>query len=146
MSRESVEVVRAFIETWSREWSLEAWERGEVMDMSFVDPDVIYEDAVLPDHIGEAYRGHEGWLRAAKTWAESFEWLRIELERIVDAGDRVVSIHRIRTRARHTGIEFDSRDGAGGLAYLWTLRGGKIVHLRAFADPDEALEAAGLQE
>jgi ketosteroid isomerase-like protein len=146
MSQENVGTLRAFIETWSREWTLEAWQRGEVMDMSFVDPDVIYEDAVLPDHIGEAYRGHEGWLRAAKTWAEPFEWLRIELERIVDAGDRLVSIHRIRTRARHTGIEFDSRDGDVGLAYLWTLRGGKIVHLRAFVDPDEALKAAGLRE
>jgi ketosteroid isomerase-like protein len=146
MSQENVETLRAFIGTWSREWTLETWQRGEVMDMSFVDPDVIYEDAVLPDHIGEAYRGHEGWLRAAKTWAESFEWLRIELERIVDAGDRLVSIHRIRTRARYTGIEFDSRDGGGGLAYLWTLRRGKIVHLRAFVDPDEALEAAGLSE
>jgi ketosteroid isomerase-like protein len=100
----------------------------------------------LPDHIGEAYRGHGGWLRAAKTWAEPFEWLRIELERIVDAGDRLVSIHRLRTRARHTGIEFDSRDEDGGLAYLWTLRDGKIVHLRAFVDPDEALEAVGLRE
>ena len=141
MSGENVATLRAFIETWSPEWSLEAWERGEVMDMSFVDPDVIYEDAVLPDHIGEAYRGHEGWLRSAKTWAEPFEWLRIESERIVDAGDRLVSIHHVRMKARHSGIEFEAP-----LAYLWTLRGGKIVHLRAFADPDEALEAAGLRE
>ena len=45
MSGENVATLRAFIETWSPEWSLEAWERGEVMDMSFVDPDVIYEEA-----------------------------------------------------------------------------------------------------
>jgi ketosteroid isomerase-like protein len=146
MSEENVETLRAFMETWSPEWTLEAWRRGEIMDMSFVDPDVTYEDAVLPDHVGEVYRGHEGWLRAAKTWIEPFEWMRIELERIVDAGDRLVSIHRIRTRARHTGIEFDSRDGGGGLAYLWTLRDGKIVRLRAFVDPEEALEAAGLSK
>ena len=146
MSQEDVETLRAFIETWNPEWTLEAWERGEVMDMSFVAPDVIYEDAVLPDHIGETYRGHEGWLRSAKTWAEPFEWLRLDLERIVDAGDRLVSIHRLQTRARHSGIEFDSREGGVHLAYLWTLRGGKIVHLRAFADPGEALEAAGLSE
>ena len=28
--------------------------------MSILDPDVIDEDSNLPDHIGEAYRGHEG--------------------------------------------------------------------------------------
>jgi ketosteroid isomerase-like protein len=147
MSEENVETLRAFMETWSREWTLEAWQRGEVMDMSFVDPDVTYEDSVLPDHIGEAYRGHEGWVRAAETWIEPFEWLRIELEQIIDAGELLVSIHRIRSRARHTGIEFDSRDADGGsLAYLWTIRDGKIVHLRAFVDPEGALEAAGLRE
>ena len=146
MSQENVETLRAFMNTWSPEWTLEAWERGEVMDMSFVDPDVVYEDAVLPDHVGEAYRGHEGWLRAAKTWIEPFEWLRIELEQIVDAGDCLVSIHRIRSRARHTGIEFDSRNDGAHLAYLWTLRDGKIVHLRAYVEPEEALEAAGLSE
>jgi hypothetical protein len=58
MSQENVENLRAFLETWSREaWTLEAWERGEVMDMSLFDPDIAYEDTVLPDHAGEAYRG-----------------------------------------------------------------------------------------
>jgi hypothetical protein len=31
------------------------------------------------------YRGHEGWLRAARTWIEPFEWLRLDLEEIIDA-------------------------------------------------------------
>jgi ketosteroid isomerase-like protein len=147
MSQENVETLRAFIGTWRREWTLEAWERGEVMDMSFLDPEVIYEDAVLPDHIGEAYRGHEGWLRSAKTWIEPFEWLRLDLEQIIDAGDCLLSFHRLRSKARHTGIEFDGVDGDGApLAYLWSLRNGKIVHMRAFVDPEQALEAAGLSE
>jgi ketosteroid isomerase-like protein len=147
MSQENVEILRAFIETWSPEWTVEVWERGDAMDMSFIDPDVVYEDAVLPDHVGEAYRGHEGWLRAAKTWAEPFEWVRLELEEIIDAGDRVLSFHRLRSKARHTGIEFDSRDADGApLGYLWTLRDGKIRHLEAFVDREQALEAAGLSE
>jgi ketosteroid isomerase-like protein len=145
MSRENVETLRAFMETWSREWTLEAWRRGGVMDMSFIDPDVVYEDDILPDHIGETYRGHEGWLRAAESWFEPLEWLRLELERIVDAGDHLVSVHHMRSRARHTGIEFDSRDGdTPPLSYLWTFRDGKVVHLRAFGEPEEAFGAAGL--
>jgi ketosteroid isomerase-like protein len=142
MSQESVENLRAFLETWSREaWTLEAWQRGEVMDMSFLDPEVTYEDSNLPDHVGEAYRGHEGIVRAAERWIEPFEWLLIELEQIVDAGDRLVSIHRARSKARYTGIEFDTP-----LAYLWTLRDGKVIHFRSFREPGEALEAAGLRE
>jgi ketosteroid isomerase-like protein len=142
MSQENVELLQAFLETWTRgQWTLEAWQRGEVMDMSFVDPDVIYEDSVLPDHIGEAYRGHGGLLRAVESWFEPSEWVTVEFERIIDAGDRVVSIHKARTKARHTGIEIDTP-----LAYLWTLRDGKVVHIRAFVDVEQALQAAGLSE
>jgi ketosteroid isomerase-like protein len=110
------------------------------MDMSFVDPDVVYEDSVLPDHAGDAYRGHEGVLRAVESWFEPAKWVLVEFEQIIDAGDRLVSIHKARTKARHTGIEIETP-----LAYLWTLRDGKIVHFRAFVDVDQALQAAELR-
>jgi ketosteroid isomerase-like protein len=142
MSQQNVENLRAFLEIWSREpWTPEAWERGAVIDMSLLDPDVIYEDATLPDHIGEAYRGHEGIVRAAQRWIEPFEWLLVELEQIVEAGDCLVSIHRTRSKARHSGIEFEAP-----VAYVWAFRGGKIIHFKSFREPDEALEAAGLSE
>ena len=111
------------------------------MDMSFLDPEVIYEDSNLPDHVGEAYRGHEGIVRAAERWIEPFEWLLIELEQIVGAGDRLVSIHRARAKARHTGIEFESP-----LAYVWTFREGKVIHFRSYLDPEQAIRAAGPRE
>src|SRR2546422_194611 len=102
MSRENVEKLRV----WLKDWDLDALARGEV-DFSFVDPDVAYEDEVLPDHIGEVYRGHDGLTHAARVWLEPFETYSIELERILGAGDCIVSIHRFQARARHTGIEFD---------------------------------------
>ena len=142
MSQENVETLRAFLETWSREpWTLEAWQRGEVLDMSFLDPDVLYEDTNLPDHAGEVYRGHEGVVRAAERWIEGSEWLLVELEQIVGAGDRLVSIHRVRSKARYTGIEFDAP-----VAYVWTFRDGKVIHFRSFLDPDQAIAAADLRE
>ena len=142
MSEENVESLRAFLEPWGREpWTPEAWERGGVIDMSFLDVDVVYEDETLPDHIGEAYRGHDGIVRAAKRWIEPNEWLLVELEKIVGHGDRLVSIHRLRSKARHTGIEFETP-----LAYAWTFQDGKIVHFQSFLEPDEALAAAGLSE
>jgi ketosteroid isomerase-like protein len=111
------------------------------MDMSFLDPDVVYEDSVLPDHIGEAYRGHEGILRAVEGWFEPAEWIRVEHGRVIDAGDRLVSIHKARTKARHTGIEIETP-----LIYVWTFRDGNVIHFRAFVDQEQALEVAGLRE
>ena len=132
MSQDNVESLRAF-------W--EAWTPGSEMDMSVLDPDVTYEDSNLPDHVGEAYRGHEGIARATERWLEPYESLTIELERIVGGRDRLVSIHHARSKARYTGIEDE-----GQLAYVWTFRDGKVVHFRSYRDPDEALQVAGLGE
>jgi len=131
MSQENVERLRAFWESWTPESS----------DLSFLDPEVTYEDGTLPDHIGETYRGHEGVARATARWIEPFASLTIELERIVGTGDQLVSIHHSRATARHTGIEFE-----GPLAYVYTFRDGKVIHFRSYRDPQEALEAAGLRE
>ena len=136
MSQENVVNLRAYLDTWG--W--EAWRRGE-FDTSLLDPDVTYEDTTLPDHVGETYRGPEGVIRATERWVEPFEWLQIELERVLSAGDRLVSIHRVRAKARHTGIEFD-----GPVAYVWTFRDGKVIHFRSFRDPEEAVKAVGLEE
>ena len=142
MSQENVEALRAFLETWSREpWTLEAWERAPMIDLSLLDPDVVYEDTTLPDHIGEAYRGHEGIIRAAKRWVEPFESLLVELDEIVDAGDRIVSTHRGSGNARFSGIDL-----GGPVAYVWTFRAGKVIHFKSYREVPEALEAAGLSE
>ncbi len=136
MSQENVENLRALLEA----LDLEAWRQGEA-DLSLLDPDVVYENRNVPDHIGEAYRGHDGVARAAERWNEPFESLTVNLERIVGAGERLVSIHQVRAVARYSGIEFD-----GPLAYLWVFRDGKVVHFESFRDPEEAIEAAGLRE
>ena len=129
---ENVEKLRVWLKT----WDLEALIRGEI-DFSFVDPDVTYEDAILPDHAGEVYRGQQALIHAAQVWLGPYETFSLGLERILDAGDCVVSIHRFRARARHTGIEFEEP-----LAWLFTLRAGKIIRWRAYRSADEALEAA----
>jgi ketosteroid isomerase-like protein len=100
-----------------------------------------YEDDILPDHVGETYRGLDGLRRAWTGFTEPFEEMAYDLERIVGSGDRIVSMHRVRAKARHSGIVQDFRVG-----YVWTFRSGRLVHCRAFLDPDQALKAAGLEE
>jgi ketosteroid isomerase-like protein len=131
MSQENVDRLRAFCATWgTRE-----------PDLDLLDPEVVFEDDVLPDHAGETYRGHEGVVRSIRTWLQPYERATIALDQIVGSGDQLVSTHRFRSTARYTGIETELR-----YAYLWTFRGGKIIHIRTFRDPKQALEAAGLSE
>ena len=132
MSQHNVETLRAFCT---------AWGKADPPDLSLLAPDVVFEDDLLPDHAGERYRGREGVMRSTRTWLEPFERFTIELEQIVGSGDRLVSIHRFRFKARYTGIEDEMR-----YAYLWTFRDGKVIHFRTFREPKEALDAVGLRE
>ena len=72
--------------------------------------------------------------------AEPFEELVYDLERIVGSPERFVSIHRVRAKARHTGIVQDFQ-----VAYVWTYRDGKCIHTESFMGAELALEAAGLK-
>src|SRR3954469_784724 len=141
MSQSNEGTLRAFLETITDIPAfVDALKRGDA-DLSPLDPDVAYEDANLPDNIGETYRGSEGILRAAERWADASETLTLELERIVGSGDRLVSVHAIHSQARHTGLEFDLP-----LSYAWTFRDGKIVRFESYRDSTAAVEAAGLRE
>jgi ketosteroid isomerase-like protein len=142
MSQQNVEKLRAFAERSLRDIPafVDAAKRGDA-DMSLFDTDVVYEDENLPDHVGESYRGHEGVIRAAERWADASATITLELERIVGSGDRLVSIHMLRSTARHTGIEFDFP-----LAYTWTFRAGRVIHFQSYRDPEEALKVAGLRQ
>jgi ketosteroid isomerase-like protein len=133
--------LRELLKSWDPRADLEAWKRGEPRDLSLFDSEIAYEDTVLPDHVGEVYRGIEGVARATERWIEPFETVTMDLERIVGSGDRFVSVHRFRARARHTGMEFEE-----SLAYIWTFKDGKVVHFKSYWDPADALQAAGLDE
>lgn len=143
MSQENVERLREL----AAAWEMNA-DGGPLLDratgepvVSHLDPDVTYEDMAVPDHVGETYHGHEGVIRATERWIEPFTELRVDLERIVGSGARLVSIHRLRATAQHTGIEFEEP-----LAIIWEFRDGKVIHFQSFRDASTALEAAGLSE
>jgi ketosteroid isomerase-like protein len=131
MSQENVDRLRAV-------W--DAWNRGD-LDLSMLDPEVVFEETVLPDEAGETYRGPEGVLRAWARWAEAWEEFTTELEQIVDAGERLVAICTVRLQGKLSGASTTLR-----YAYLYTLRDGKVIHIRSYLNPAEALEAAGLRE
>jgi ketosteroid isomerase-like protein len=61
---------------------------------------------------------------------------------VLDAGDEVVAmVSHQRVWGRHSGIEIEMPP----YALVFTLRDGKVVRWRSFADQESALEAVGLK-
>ena len=59
----------------------------------------------------------------------------------IDADPHVVSVMQVTGRGQGSGIEVESQ-----LAWVWTLRDGRILRVEGDFDRESALEAAGLNE
>jgi ketosteroid isomerase-like protein len=68
-----------------------------------------------------------------------FDRLRVEPQRFVEVGDRVIVVFRATGRGRESGIPIDVT-----LANVFTMRGGRIVEWRSYTGPEQALESVGL--
>ena len=108
-----------------------------------LDPDVEWHPAIAALLGGKAtmYRGHEGVREWFRDQEEAFAEVRIDYSEIRDVGERVVGIGRLRTRGKSSGAETESP-----VAWVIELKNGKAIHARAYLEPREALEAAGLRE
>ena len=71
---------------------------------------------------------------------EAWDEHRIEPLEFLDAGDRVVILHREYQRSK-SGVEL-----VIDTASIHDLRGGRIVRIQGYMNPAEALKAAGLSE
>ncbi len=87
---------------------------------------------------GGVYHGRDGvkqyLTQSRAAWAE----VSSEPERFIAAGQRIVVFVHARVRAKGSNEWQDVR-----LADVYTVRGGKIVEMRAFADRQEALRWVG---
>ena len=78
MSAADAEVIREFGDRLVA--SIAAGQPADLGDLSLLDEEIVYEDAILPDHAGEPYRGHDGfrraWLRAIEPWEflDAYVW------------------------------------------------------------------------
>jgi ketosteroid isomerase-like protein len=86
------------------------------------------------------YHGPEGVRQALDSWFESWEWMRVEVEDIVQTGDKVVVMVNQRAKGRGSAIELELRAGS-----VYTIRDGKVILLELFTSQAAALEAAGLR-
>src|SRR3954453_16212023 len=136
MSQEKVEIVRRLIAIGE-----ESRENGmEGLPTALVAPDVEFD---LSHRVfnPETYRGIDGWMRMTEQLREVWETWRVTPERILDAGDRVVSIETARGRGRKSGLETEAR-----YASIWTFVDGRVTRVEIGLDPAETLKALGLEE
>jgi ketosteroid isomerase-like protein len=132
MSQENVEVVHHVFEHWERgDWG---WGRESFDDSC----EVVLSTSWFPD--AGTYRVGREALGAWLGFTDSFETFATRVDRIIDAGEHVVVLTRIRARGRASGADVDAKVGA-----IFTLRDAKIVRY-VLTDSREALEAVGLPE
>jgi ketosteroid isomerase-like protein len=131
MSEENVEIVRQAHERFTKTGQ-PIWER--------IDADTEVFDHDIPD-ARNPYRGADGVADWLSDFAEAWDSYGLEVERLIDAGDRVVSLFRISAVGAGSGVSVERGDGM-----VWTFRDGKLARLDYFNNQADALEAAGLSE
>ncbi len=145
MSQENVELIRAVLEAYQQPEVIALVANGE-LDLATVDPEVEWDASRLGDMIpdlAEVYWGHEGVRTYWRRWFDAWRDLKFEVEDVLDAGDEVVVLIRNQRQwGRHSGICTELPPYAQG----FTVREGKLVRWRTFADQESALKAAGLAE
>ncbi len=131
MSERNVEIVRQGFEHFRRteDFLEEVIAPGFVWDMSTF--------RGWPEQ--KTYQGIEGAREFVRTWLDAWDEWELDLEGLHDAGDRVVAILRQHGRSKSTGLEVDMT-----FAQVFTIEGGRQTRMQMYADPAEALEAAGL--
>jgi ketosteroid isomerase-like protein len=118
-----------------------AFSAHECIDWSFFDP-AVQHDQTEGLFLDGVFYGHDG-LRAALYEIEA-DWddLRLDPEEVVDLGDRVLVLVRMRARVRDSDAELDAQ-----VAHLWEFRDGRVVRWTAYGDRATAfrcLRALGL--
>jgi ketosteroid isomerase-like protein len=124
-----VEIVRQMFEAFNIE---------DIEDIiAFTHPDLLVE---IPPEISaepDTYRGHDGMRRYFRSFQDVMEEIRFEPVQLWEVGDRVVVAVRLTARGRQTAIRVEQRT-----AGVWRIRDGKVIEVRAYRSPAEALSAA----
>jgi uncharacterized protein len=131
MSKENVDIVRGI-------WEADRRRDVEAVYAAYA-PGIEWEDNTgLWGDWGVA-RGPDGIRRGWRRWYEAFEDVQMEFGEVADVGDDVVVTYPLRARGRGSGVEVNQ-----SFTLVWTVRGGKVVRIRSYADRAHALAAVGL--
>jgi uncharacterized protein len=121
--------------------AIAAFNRGDI-EVAFdsVHPEI--EWVVTKEHPNAAtLHGREAVAAYFQDWRETLDEMRFDMDRIVDAGDTVVTVGTVRGVGIGSGAEVEIP-----IAFVSILRGGKTIRVEEYLNPAEALEAVELRE
>ena len=135
MSQENVEIVRRVADAYNRR------DVGAMLDE--LHSEIEWRPWLQVQLGGGAtvYRGHEGIREGIRDGDEAFSEIRAEPSDVRDLGERVVAIGHLRACGRESGAITES-----AIAWIVEFKSGKVIRVREYLDPREALHAAGLSE
>ena len=91
--------------------------------------------------IGEGFEGEEGARRFYEDWFAAFETMHVAVESSLEAGERLVILHKLVGTGKGSGVPVELLGAA-----IYSFEDGRISRAAFYYDRDEALEAAGLHE
>jgi ketosteroid isomerase-like protein len=133
MSAENVEIVRRGYEYFGSERDFRP---------GIIHPEFVWDMSTFrgwPEQ--KTYSGLEGARSFIADWTESWDDWELDVQELLDAGDRVVAIVKQQARSKATGLTVEM-----DFAQVWTLRDGKQIRMEMYADPDEGRRTAGLDD
>jgi ketosteroid isomerase-like protein len=133
MSQEILDFVRAVIDAVARQ------DAAGLMELT--DPEVEWHPFAAQLAEGGVYRGHEGIKRYVSDLGDAWEFLRGEADDALVVGNVVVLVGHLRFRGRGSGVETEVATG-----WVLKLRNRRVVYMRSFRDPEQALLTLGLSE
>jgi ketosteroid isomerase-like protein len=132
MSRENVDAARR---------SLDGWNRGDVdawLEPAHPDIEFFSEIARRIEGAEAVFQGPAELRRFWDEWHSVWD-LTIDVSEVRDLGNTVLVLGRIRTRGEASGIALE-----GPVAYVFEFDEGLARRVRAYLDPQQAIEAVGL--
>jgi len=91
--------------------------------------------------IEKTYPGMDGFRAFELDWLAPWASFRADVEKTVDLGEHVLVLYRV--FGRHPGGE---QEVESAVAWVWTVRDGRIAGITGYSNHAEALEAVGLSE
>ena len=131
MSSQNVEIVRGSFEGWNR-GDFDAWLEG-------AHPEIEWSSAIVRRMEGAetVYRGTDGMRRYWDEWHAVWD-VTINVTETRDLGEVVLVLARLHTRGRASGADVDQP-----IAFVCEFDDGLARRVRAYLDPQEAIEVAG---
>ena len=133
MSRENVELAEGLVDAVARQ------DAARLIDLT--DPEVEWHSFLAELREGGVYRGHDGIRQYVQDLGDTWEFLHTEIHDTLAVGDVVLIVGNLRYRGKGSGVE-----AASTVGYTLKVRQGKALILRAFREPEQVFEAAGLTE